>query len=276
VERNSRWFVIALTGWAFTLVGCATDREVAFTVPLPPTSLSSRPAVVTAPPLPVAPPRAALLRGASVRGRPLRCSVHGSGSDTVLFLGGIHGNEPAGVALCRQLASYLDRYPTVCAGRRVVIAPALNPDGLAAGRRTNARGVDLNRNFEARNRVAVRRHGRQPLSEPEARYIVSLIRRYRPARIVTLHQPLACVDWDGPAQGLAAAMGRASGLPARKLGARPGSLGSYAGVEQEIPIVTLELPAGASNLSPAGAWRIYGRSLLTAVRFPSSVASRNK
>jgi protein MpaA len=278
VKRKSRWLLVGLACGVLTLAGCAEEKEVAFSVPPPPTGLRPLPAVIAAPP--ARPVRvqveAAAPEGTSVQGRPLRCSVHGGGEETVLILGGIHGDEPAGVPLCRQLAAYLDRYPPALADRRVVIAPALNPDGLAANRRTNARGVDLNRNFAARNRIAVKRHGPRPLSEPEARYVVELIRRYRPARIVTIHQPLACVDWDGPARDLAAAVSRACGLPMKKLGARPGSLGSYAGVEQRIPIITLELPTGASTLSPTGVWRIYGRSLLVAIRFPSALAGGSK
>jgi len=158
----------------------------------------------------------------------------------------------------------------------VVVAPATNPDGLAAGRRTNARGVDLNRNFDTRNRQAIRRHGPKPLSEPEARFIAELIDRYRPARIVTIHQPLACVDFDGPARELAAAMSRACGLPVRKLGARPGSLGSYAGVDKQIPIVTLELPKSASSLGPPALWRIYGEAMLVAIRYASPAEHRGR
>jgi len=282
VKGNSGWFLVGAACWFLALAGCAEDTKVAFSVPPPPTGLRPLPAVITAPPAPpvqvqvqvqveAAPPE-----GTSVQGRPLRCTVHGRGEETVLILGGIHGNEPAGVPLCRQLAAYLDRHPAAMASRRVVVAPALNPDGLAANRRTNARGVDLNRNFETSNRVAIQRHGPRPLSEPEARYIAELIRRYHPARIVTIHQPLACVDWDGPARGLAEVMSRSCGLPMRKLGARPGSLGSYAGVEQRIPIITLELPAGASVLNPSGMWRIYGHSLLVAIQFPSTVATGGK
>ena len=85
----------------------------------------------------------------------------------------------------------------------------------------------------------------KPLSEPEAAFIAALIDRYDPARIITLHQfisqhqPKGCVDWDGPARELAKEMAEASGLPLQKLGARPGSLGSYAGVELQIPTITL-------------------------------------
>jgi len=167
------------------------------------------------------------------------------------------------------LCAYLERHPVVLKGRRVVVAPAANPDGLARNRRLNARGVDLNRNFATRNWRPRRRHGPEPLSEPEARFIADLIRRCRPARIVTIHQPKGCVDWDGPARDLAEAMARACGLPLRKLGAQPGSLGSYAGVDRQIPTITLGLPTSATQLSPRSLWRQYGEALLVAIRFPS-------
>ncbi|MCD6304180.1 MAG: DUF2817 domain-containing protein [Planctomycetes bacterium] len=212
--------------------------------------------------------------GRSVQGRAIRCSVIGTGGETTLILGGIHGDEHAAVPLCRRLAAYLGSYPFLLDGRRVVIVPAANPDGLAANRRTNAHGVDLNRNFDASNHRARGSGGPRAMSEPESRFIAMLIERYRPSRIVTIHQPLACVDYDGPARALAEAMSRASGLPVRKLGARPGSLGSYAGVDRRIPIVTLELPAAASSLSDEELWDRYGQCLVLAARFDVTRAAR--
>ena len=38
-------------------------------------------------------------------------------------------------------------------------------------------------------------------------------------------------------------------------------------MEKQIPIVTLELPKVATDLSPERLWQIYGQSLLAAVRF---------
>jgi protein MpaA len=189
----------------------------------------------------------------------------GNGEQCVMFIGGIHGNEPAGVALCQQLAAYLAAHDELVYGLKVVIVPAANPDGLASCTRENARGVDINRNFATGNYTASAVHGGQAMSQPEAQYLRGLIDRYRPVRIITIHQPLSCIDYDGPAQGLAAAVARASGLPVKKLGARPGSLGSYAGVENQIPTVTVELPNGASSLTPAQVWARYGNAMMAAV-----------
>jgi protein MpaA len=75
------------------------------------------------------------------------------------------------------------------------------------------------------------------------------------------------VDWDGPAREVAEAMSQACGLPLRKIGAEPGSLGSYAGVERQIPTVTIELPRSASQVSHEMLWQRYGQALLVAIRF---------
>jgi murein peptide amidase A len=51
------------------------------------------------------------------------------------------------------------------------------------------------------------------------------------------------VNWDGPAQKVAEVMAKANGYPVCKdIGyPTPGSLGSYAGKDLNIPIITLEL-----------------------------------
>ena len=97
---------------------------------------------------------------------------------------------------------------------------------------------------------------------------MELLDRYGPARIVSIHQPIGCVDHDGPAEGLATVVAEHCGLPVRKLGGRPGSLGSYAGRDRGIPIITLELPGKASRLDEDELWRRYGGALLAAIAYP--------
>ena len=95
-----------------------------------------------------------------------------------------------------------------------------------------------------------------------------MLDEYVPDRIVTIHQPVACVDYDGPAEELARAMGAWTDLPVNRIGSQPGSLGSYAGLTLGIPIITLELPASASGLDEDALWHTYGRTLLAALRYP--------
>lgn len=201
----------------------------------------------------------------SVEGRALEITVLGDGEESVLLLATIHGDEWAGTPLLERLVRHLLAHPELAGDRRVVVLPCANPDGYAAGRRTNARGVDLNRNFPASNRRTAARHGAHALSEPEAQFVRALVERERPTRIVSIHQPLGCIDWDGPGEALAERMGTHGALPIRRLGARPGSLGSWAGEELGIPVITLELPGGAQRLSEDELWERYGALLLTAI-----------
>ncbi|MCU0914077.1 MAG: DUF2817 domain-containing protein [Planctomycetes bacterium] len=208
------------------------------------------------------------LMGRSVQGRPIMVEIVGQGTDTALIMGCIHGDERASAALVSELAERLRSNPQEIQGRRVVLLPVANPDGLVAGTRGNVRGIDLNRNFEATNRVDNDRNGLRPLTEPESRVLQDIIQEYAPNRIVTIHQPLNCIDYDGPGQAIAARMAQACDLAVKKLGARPGSLGSYTGEALSIPTITLELPAEASKMSGVGLWQKYGKALMAAVVYP--------
>jgi protein MpaA len=209
--------------------------------------------------------------GKSVQNRPIICLELGEGADVSLIMATIHGNETAGTPLVRSLSWYLRRHPELLAGRKVVLMAVANPDGMVYGTRYNAKGVDLNRNFEAANRINTKKTGLLPLSEPEARIIKEVIQKFKPDRIVTIHQPLNCIDYDGPAKTLAEHMGQYCALPVKKVGARPGSLGSYAGVTLGIPTITFEMLEADSKLSSDALWRKYGKALLAAVLYPDPV-----
>ena len=145
-----------------------------------------------------------------------------------------------------------------------MVIPVLNPDGLARKSRYNVRGVDLNRNFPASNFKKSRRNGSYPASEPETKALMKMIRQFRPTRVLAVHSPLLCVNYDGPADSLAAAMARARGYPLKpSLGyPTPGSLGSYAGIDLRLPTITLELPG---KLSGEKAWADLKEALLVFV-----------
>jgi len=209
--------------------------------------------------------------GRSIENRLIEYTSLGDGDDVIFIMATIHGNETAGTPLLQQLAAYLHDHPQILRGHKVILLPVANPDGVAHRRRTNACGVDLNRNFPASNHRPGDRFGATPLSEPESCLIDRLIKKYHPDRIVSLHQPLACIDYDGPARDLAYRMADHCRLPIRKLGARNGSLGAYVGESLYIPIVTLELRRDDHRLSPAVLWQQYSKALLTAVVYPESL-----
>ena len=228
------------------------------------TSCRSHPAALS-PPLPAG--AASPKEGRSVEGRPIEVFVRGEGARTVLVLATIHGDEAAGTPLLRALVDRLNTAPAWMDGVRVVVVPVANPDGLARGTRLNARGVDLNRNFPAANRRDVPRHGAHALSEPESRFLSHLVAEFPPDRIVTFHQAMDLIDWDGPGEDLARAMAASSPLEARRIGSRPGSFGAWAGEDLGIPIITVELPRAADRLDAAAAWVEYGAMLRAALRF---------
>jgi murein peptide amidase A len=155
---------------------------------------------------------ASLPIGHSVDGRLLRPIVLGHSTQPLLVVGCIHGNEPAGLAITSALVR-----AGAAAGTEIVVLPSLNPDGCAVlHTRQNARGVDLNRNFPS-NWAAIGRRGSfqwsgpRPLSEPESRYFVALVRALQPAVTVVFHQHQDVVRAWGPSRPTASRFARLLG-----------------------------------------------------------------
>lgn len=206
--------------------------------------------------------------GYSLQARPIELWTIGTGPEKILIIGTIHGNEDAGVPLAYKLRNHLVFQKNFHNRYTVMIIPNANPDGYAARTRGNAAGVDLNRNFPTRNRINNGKNGMTGLTEPESQLLHDLIIHKRFNRIVCIHQPYNCLDYDGPGEELAKVMSDYCPLPVRKLGSLPGSLGSFAGLEQGIPMITMELPASDSRLTADQLWLKYGTSLLAAITFP--------
>lgn len=208
--------------------------------------------------------------GKSVQQRDIYLLELGSGEDVTVIFGGFHGNERLGAELVFRFAGHLYR-EALPADARVILVPVVNPDGLVAGTRTNANRVDVNRNFPTANWQAdagARQNnpGPSPASEPETRAVMALLAQYRPRKIVSVHTPLQVVNYDGPAQALAEAMARHTGYPVKAdIGyPTPGSFGTYAGVEKQIPVITLELPR---RVTFEDVWPANREALWEAVRF---------
>jgi len=211
------------------------------------------------------------IAGHSHSGRPINYTRIGCGQQTTLVYGAIHGNEPASATLTEQLIEKLTQLPENWRYKHRVIAISVaNPDGLLFRTRANARGVDLNRNFPTQNRINNHQFGIHPLSEPETLMLVNIKKTYPPDRIISIHQPLACIDYDGPADQISRAMARHTDLPICRLGARPGSHGSYAGVEQRIPIVTFEMRPEDHHLEPTQIWALYGKAIMAGITYPQA------
>lgn len=183
--------------------------------------------------------------GRSVRGRPIVAWSFGSdhARRRILVIGCIHGNECAGLAITSALRRI--RPPR---GVQLWLVPELNPDGTAADTRQNAHGVDLNRNFPYRWRYTatpVYYSGPRPVSEPETRAAMGLVRRIRPAVTITYHQHMDLVDESGGDRGIARRYAQVSGLRSTCLTFLPGEETAWS--NHRFPGTTsfvVELPAG--------------------------------
>ena len=163
-----------------------------------------------------------------------------------LIIGVFHGDEPQGKFLIEE---YIKTHNT----DGLLFIPCLNPDGMQLKTRTNANGVDLNRNFPTKNwgedtsaageNPADYFGGNHAGSEIETQFVIDVIEQYKPELIITLHAPYKVVNYDGPAEEIAKKISDIIKYPVEEsIGyPTPGSFGTWAGIERNIPTITLEL-----------------------------------
>jgi len=154
--------------------------------------------------------------GSSVKGRAINAYTFGTSGPVTLFVGALHGNEVSSSLILQDWISELEaNYSRLPGNSRVVVVPTVNPDGVAAGTRNNARNVNLNRNFPTSNWVkdiddtngrVPGGGGESPLSEPEAKALASLSTSLRPRLMLSYHAvgSLVVGDTGGFSAGYAA------------------------------------------------------------------------
>ena len=206
--------------------------------------------------------------GYSVEHRPLTAYIFGTGPNVTMIFGAFHDNEPASPVVVESLHHYLATHSDEWTGKTIILVPVTNPDGQRLDSRTNARGVDLNRNFPGTwqlTATAARYNpGPAPASEPETRAVMRLVEKYSPDKIVSIHQPFHCLNWNGEGGHiLAQEMSLYNGYPITPdIGyPTPGSFGTY--IEKKgISMVTLEMPSTDAETC----WRQNRDALLAAIR----------
>lgn len=173
----------------------------------------------------------------------------------LFILGRFHGDEPEGEFIVEKLMEELKVGSAGEIAYNLLLVPCLNPDGKELHTRENANKVDLNRNYptanfspESVNPHSGKAYAGKPGSEIETKLMMELTALYEPARILSIHSDLHLVDYDGPAQDWAAGIARLTGYKLVENVGYPctGSFGTWAGIERQIPLVTLETP-GAQN-----------------------------
>jgi predicted deacylase len=224
---------------------------------------------------PKGPPVVWRVIGQSVEGRPLRVTTVGHGPRRVLWIGGIHGNEREGRVATAELSAALAARKGALAAVTLTILEDVNPDGSARNTRGNKNGVDLNRNFPAKNFKPHRMYGITPLSQPEARALHDLVLQIEPHLVIVAHSWSndRFINFDGPAKGLAERFSRLSSYPVKAsedIAATPGSLGSWVGRTLGVPILTLEYRRGRD---PELAWQDTRVAILEVVLGDSTTVS---
>ena len=199
--------------------------------------------------------------GRSRDGVPLRVFMpERDGRPAGLLTATQHGEEADAGLLVRRLLERVSGAET-----RWAVIPVLNPDGLLAGTRQNAAGVDLNRNFPAttwepgetftyppgidpeirvlENRTNRSSPGAHAGSEPETQALTALVERLDPPLVVDIHSPLELIYVRGDVPpDVTATLARSSGIPAQDEmeGHCPGAFDDWL-IERGIPVIVYEI-----------------------------------
>lgn len=224
----------------------------------------------------------------------------------ILFTGAIHGREyMTAKLLIKQTEKFLCNScenKAVCSNRAVYVIPMVNPDGVALSHRgvdgirslrlrkrileirekemgkteekeyfmkwkANARGVDLNRNFDAfwekyqlekREPASEKYKGEYPESELETRILAELTRKERFCATVSYHSSGEVVYWDFGQKGklrketkmFAERIGNVTGYKLVEGWDKtdPAGYKDWALLKMHIPSVTVEIGKGKSPL----------------------------
>lgn len=153
--------------------------------------------------------------GTSVQGRAL-VAIHRwapGATKRVLVIGNMHGDEKAGIRVIDRLKTR-----TLPANVDLWLIPSINPDGTRVSTRTNARKVDLNRNFPSywvySGKGTSKYSGPSSASEPETRALIAFVKKYQPRTTIVFHQPLFGVDsYQAKSMTLVRALASETGLP---------------------------------------------------------------
>ncbi len=168
----------------------------------------------------------------------------------VLILGGVHGDEIEGVACARGLLeAFLTHFPYQL---QVTLIPEMNPEGVLLKTRGNAQGVDLNRNLPTKDwspeaKTPRYQPGPHPLSEKENQALVEELKK-TPQLILSLHswKPILNVNGDCLPEAEILAKITGYGIDTDIGYPTPGALGTYAGLERQMPTLTYEIERGLS------------------------------
>lgn len=181
---------------------------------------------------------------------PIPAYCFGDSGPRVLILGGVHGDEVEGVVCAYGLLNAFRKDFDL--KLQLTLVPTFNLDGVLAKTRVNARGVDLNRNLPTRDWDPKAFNDRYPPgpkagSEPENQALVQWIEKNPPALVISLHSfTRFLLNVNGNCEPEAGIIHQKTQYPIEEsMGyPTPGCLGTYTGLEQNMPTITYELERG--------------------------------
>ncbi|MCC6278878.1 MAG: succinylglutamate desuccinylase/aspartoacylase family protein [Oligoflexia bacterium] len=187
--------------------------------------------------------------GKSALGLAIPAYRFGTQGPRVLILGGVHGNEIEGTTLALAL---LEQFSQVYNFKlRLTMIPVFNVDGVIKKERLNGNGVDLNRNLPTKDwnpKAFDPKYPPGPManSESESRALTTFLSKEPQTMIFSLHSWMPLLNVNGDCMAEAQAIKELTGYEIKEeIGyPTPGCLGTYAGLERNMPTLTYELERG--------------------------------
>ena len=191
------------------------------------------------------------LFGHTANGLPIASFRWETGGPEVLILGGVHGNEVEGVIAAWGLyEQFLNGFDLKL---NVTLVPEFNLDGILAKSRLNGGGVDLNRNLPTQDWNPQAFNERYPPgpsanSEPENQALTEYLQKRSPRFVLSLHSWKPLLNVNGNCDAEAKVIQTLTGYSIEEsIGyPTPGCLGTYAGLERNMPTLTYEIERGLS------------------------------
>lgn len=186
--------------------------------------------------------------GLSIRGKPIQATTIGNGPKRLYIVGGIHGDEPEGPEVAAALPAAFGEMPGLGEWTIRVIRD-MNPDGSGASKKTNTRGVDLNRNWPSKDFKPTPPYAKRPASELETIALKKDLERFKPDIVMVFHASHLGPFFHGAGKDPNLAVKLAGG--ARLIDANwttrqqlrydtPGSLSTYLAEQKSLTAITVE------------------------------------